>query len=234
MDQRHTNYYPQTKYLPPFLHLFLLNLPYYFFGETGAKIPLNRTQLFLLKPWSKQPKGYHHPYNQGFPTFTLPTVILHLVWPPKVSTSFSFVIPKIECLGRIEGSIKYYGQRWSGKLKNGISFLWAPCCINYRSVWHTNNWKDNVWCVVLDFWEKGAFLPIPFNMKLTWGDYSLASYLGLEKGTHEDFIFTENSFKFISCCFLIIKSTRFQLQHINLEHLEITLTKLMFIRATTT
>ena len=95
----------------------------------GVKIPLNRTQLFLLKPWSKQPKGYHHPYNQGFPTFTLPTVILHLVWLPKVSTSFSFVIPKMECLGRIGGSIKYYGQRGSGKLKNGISFLWAPCCI---------------------------------------------------------------------------------------------------------
>ena len=129
MDQRHTNYYPQTKYLPLFLHLFLLNLLYYFFGGTEVKIPLNRTQLFLLKPWSKQPKGYHQPYNQGFPTFTLPTVILHLVWPPKVSTSFSFVIPKIECLGRIEGNIKYYGQRWSGKLKNGISFLWAPCCI---------------------------------------------------------------------------------------------------------
>lgn len=73
------------------------------------------------------------------------------------------------------------------------------------------------------------------SMKLTWGDYSLASYLWLEKGTHEDYIFTENRFKFISCCFLIIKSTRFQLQHFNLEHLEITLTELiMFIRTTTT
>ena len=84
---------------------------------------------------------------------------------------------------------------------------------------------------ILDFWQKGTFLLIPFNHE---GTTHWPNTFGWKKVPMRDYIFAENSFKFISCCFLIIKSTRFQLQQFNLEHLEITLTKLMFIRTTTT
>lgn len=84
------------------------------------------------------------------------------------------------------------------------------------------------------FLAEGGFSPNPFQYETNMKGLLIGLIPWVGKGTHEDFIFIENSFKFISCCFLIIKSTRFQLQHFNLEHLEITLTKLMFITATTT
>lgn len=62
---------------------------------------------------------------------------------------------------------------------------------------------------ILDFWQKGAYLSFPFNETNMRG-LLIGLIPWLEKGTHEDYIFTENIFKFISCCFLIIKSTRFQ------------------------
>ena len=69
MDQRHTNYYPQTKYLPLFLHLFFLNLPYYFFGGDGGQNSSKQNAIIPFEALVETTKRLPPPLQSRIPHF---------------------------------------------------------------------------------------------------------------------------------------------------------------------